>query len=396
MSEGKRFRSRIAVGTDHAGNMIYKWASGHTEEELEENRKKLLQRYVNGQEIDRDILYSAYLAQWFYRYAIQAASTRTGRPLSDSMVFNLRNAINRYIGPAFWDRRMRAITIFDLEEFMGSLRGKNKTVIGDCYRIIRDTFALAYAQGILDRNPAVALKKSAPAKKKKRRELTTSETRATLAYMEAHPEDLLMPLLYYTGMRRGEAVALKWRDIDLDAGIIHISHNLDLRTGKLGDTKSEAGVRVVPIPAQLRNALLPYQGIADALVVPAPEGGFMNSHSFTRRWNRVRVELYALAPDIQTEEIRNPYLGAGYRSDLHKDEVFVGSVLTPHFYRHNYATLLYWAGVDLLTAQSYLGHSDAGTTLQIYTHMSKVAMAKKPPQDMEKVFSSAKQLTVEL
>lgn len=40
MSEGKRFQSLIAVGTDHAGNMIYKWASGHTEEELEENRKK--------------------------------------------------------------------------------------------------------------------------------------------------------------------------------------------------------------------------------------------------------------------------------------------------------------------------------------------------------------------
>lgn len=40
MSEGKIFRSRIAVGTDHAGNMIFKWELGHTEEELEENRKK--------------------------------------------------------------------------------------------------------------------------------------------------------------------------------------------------------------------------------------------------------------------------------------------------------------------------------------------------------------------
>lgn len=64
--------------------------------------------------------------------------------------------------------------------------------------------------------------------------------------MAAHPEDLLVPLLYYTGMRRGKAVVLKWRDIDLDAGIIHISHNLDLRTEKLVDTKSEASVRVVP------------------------------------------------------------------------------------------------------------------------------------------------------
>lgn len=110
--------------------MIYKWASGYTQEELEKNKARLLQKYVTGQVVDRDILYSTYLAQWFRRYATQVASMRTGKALSYSTVYNLRNAINNYIGPAFWDRRMRAITIFDLEEFMGSLTGKARPLSG--------------------------------------------------------------------------------------------------------------------------------------------------------------------------------------------------------------------------------------------------------------------------
>ncbi len=48
-----------------------------------------------------------------------------------------------------------------------------------------------------------------------------------------------------------------------------------------------------------------------------------------------------------------------------------GSILTPHYFRHNYCSVLYNAGVDVLTAQKYLGHSDIRTTLAIYAHLSE-------------------------
>lgn len=55
-----------------------------------------------------------------------------------------------------------------------------------------------------------------------------------------------------------------------------------------------------------------------------------------------------------------------------KAEPLIGSILTAHYFRHNYATLLYDAGVDVLTAQKYLGHADPVTTLRIYTHLKKL------------------------
>ena len=45
--------------------------------------------------------------------------------------------------------------------------------------------------------------------------------------------------------------------------------------------------------------------------------------------------------------------------------------ITPHWLRHTFATILYFAGVDILTAKEQLGHSDIKTTLGIYTHLDK-------------------------
>lgn len=49
---------------------------------------------------------------------------------------------------------------------------------------------------------------------------------------------------------------------------------------------------------------------------------------------------------------------------------------TPHQLRHTYATMLYDAGVDALTAQYLLGHSDLSTTMGIYTHLSETRKSK--------------------
>ena len=45
--------------------------------------------------------------------------------------------------------------------------------------------------------------------------------------------------------------------------------------------------------------------------------------------------------------------------------------LTPHIFRHNFATMLYYAGVDVKEAQRILGHSDSRTTIEIYTHLDQ-------------------------
>lgn len=59
--------------------------------------------------------------------------------------------------------------------------------------------------------------------------------------------------------------------------------------------------------------------------------------------------------------------------------------LTPHYFRHNYVTMLYEAGVDPLIAMKIVGHADYQTTANIYTHLS-AETTKKAQVSMEKVF----------
>ena len=92
---------------------------------------------------------------------------------------------------------------------MNELKTYGKTLINDCYSILRNCFALAYAQGIIDRDPAVALKKPQPADAEERRALTDPETNAVLTLIDTHPDGLFLALLYYTGLRRGEALGLR-------------------------------------------------------------------------------------------------------------------------------------------------------------------------------------------
>ena len=59
--------------------------------------------------------------------------------------------------------------------------------------------------------------------------------------------------------------------------------------------------------------------------------------------------------------------------------------LTPHYFRHNYVTLLYESGIDPLIAMKIVGHTDYQTTANIYTHV-RDSMLKKATVNMNEVF----------
>lgn len=54
---------------------------------------------------------------------------------------------------------------------------------------------------------------------------------------------------------------------------------------------------------------------------------------------------------------------------------FRATNLTPHIFRHNYATMLYYSGVNLKEAQRLLGHSSIKITLEIYTHLAEISQS---------------------
>lgn len=379
----KRLRAQITIGHDAENKPIYKWASGYTKKELEANKEELRRKHINGAvAVQRDILFGEFVTQWFTIYKLGAASG-SGKKISASTQANYRAAINIHLFPAFAMRQMRAITSADLQAFMNSLSEYGKTLINDCFSVLRNCFALAYAQGIIDRDPAVALKKPQASESEERRALTDPEEAAVLSLIGTHQNGLLLALLYYTGMRRGEVLGLQWSDVDFAKRIIRVERDIDPHTGSIGDVKTPNSRRSVPIPNELFDMLKKRQGIGSRFIIEF-RGSFWHMTTFNLRWKAIQVELLKLAPNIESRVIETVKTKDG-------DVLVYGSILTPHYFRHNYASILYNNGVDVMSAQRFLGHSDPRTTLRIYTHLADKTAADDALK-VQNAFSAGKNL----
>ena len=161
---------------------------------------------------------------------------------------------------------------------------------------------------------------------------------------------LLVALLYYTGMRLGEALGLQWECVDFRKKVVHVRQQVNLRKGAITPPKTKESIRDIPLPDELAEMLV--RGFPQAFVFPAPDGTYYRNSSSNRLWRSLMERMAELGPDIETRED-----GA--------------SILTPHYFRHNYASILYNAGVDVLSAQKFLGHANVKVTLEIYSHLSK-------------------------
>lgn len=337
------YRTKVVIGHDRDGKPVTKYISGKTKKELEENRQEILRHYATGtQEAQREVLFSTYLSEWYELFK---------KPLiSESSRQHYYGIIHNQIIPAFSNRQLRSITSADLQRYMNGLDGMGKTTIGYHGSILKNIFEHAYANGIIDRNPAVGLKKPS-AEKESKRSLTDAETAAALKVGNEHPEGLLLLVLYYTGLRRGEALGLKWSDVDFREKTISVRRDVDFATASLGELKTKNSRRKVPIPSDLEASLRSFRSLPEMFVFPASRGGeFLSQSTFIHRWDRLMQAMAAADPSIETVDGK--------------------SILTPHYFRHNYASVLYNAGVDILAAQRFLGHADIKTTLSIYSHLS--------------------------
>lgn len=361
------YRTKVVIGHDRDGKPITKYISGKTKKELEENRQEILRHYATGAlEVQRDVSFKDYALEWYTVFKKPKVSRSTQQ--------NYESAFNQRINPWFKERQLRSITATDLQVFTNSMSGMSSSSIDDTLAIIRNTFALAYNTGIIDRNPALHIEKP-DSESESRRALTEAEKAAVLEVGKSDPEGFFLLLLYYTGLRRGEALGLRWEDVDLKEKMIAVRRDVDFATGEIGKLKSEKSERSVPIPPALEDLLRSRRGVPKSYLIPAPrDGGFMGKSTYERMWRRLskaiaNFNLKQHEKDPKTEII----------------ETKEGrSVLTPHYFRHNYCSILYNAGVDVVCAQRYMGHADITTTLRIYTHLS----AKNEDENAQKVRSA--------
>ncbi len=193
-----------------------------------------------------------------------------------------------------------------------------------------------------------------------RRPLTEKEKDLVSETYAGHRMGVPALLLLYCGLRRGELVALTWNDISTNNKCLTVNKSVAYpkNKGEIKSTKSKAGMRTIPLPDTILEAIkTARKGARSAMVCPAVDGSMMSETAFKRAWGSYLHYL-----NIQA---------GGRVASRSRAKIMVIDNLTPHMFRHTYATMLYNAGVDIKSAQRFLGHADINVTLKIYTHLSE-------------------------
>ena len=367
-SAGK-YRGRVQIGIDKDGKPINKYVSASTKRELEQKKEYARKHYIDGQPLRTDMPFYQYAEEWY--------KLKKEPFISDASRSAYRTMFNKHILPAFGLRHLRAISAGELQAFVNSFADASKSQITLAVGALKAIFASAYAEGIIERDPSVSLIRPKAKKKNERRALTDQETENVLVTMKRHEHGLFLAVLYYLGLRRGEALGLQWGDFDFDEDLVHIQRDIDFvgSTAHDGELKTAAANRFIPIPTELRAMLSKVRGFPQQYVFHTEEGQPWPQSSFKRIWLSLMQDAYCVEEREVTKETKR-------KNDIIKQ---LKPTLTPHYFRHNYATLLFEAGVEPLIAMKMLGHTDYQTTANIYTHLNS-EMMKKSSVDMEEVF----------
>jgi integrase len=214
-------------------------------------------------------------------------------------------------------------------------------------------------------NPAIYVKLPDGLPKAQKREAPEDEivkeirAKATTAYF-----GMFAFFLICTGFRKGEALAVRWNDIDFDKGTISCGQSISYRssTAKTAPPKTKSGYREVPLLPALAEVLVrpPESGDEDYVFFGDDPSKPMPKSTYDRRWRHYCIDMGFVTdePETRTSTQGKVYVVHDYKPSL-----------TAHSLRHGYATMLFEAEVDVFTAKSLMGHSDIETTMGIYTHL---------------------------
>lgn len=352
-SNTKRSDGRIAVqiylGKDENGKRKYKTVYGATQKEA--NKKADEIRAMLGKGLDVTAQNDTF-GVWCGRLML----CKKGE-ISQSY-YHILESTKNHLEPLN-NKAIADIRMFDIADLINNLAMYNpntgapssKKLLTDVKSLITQTFELAIVNRVIDYNPACSVKIPKSAPKSKRHPITDEQI--GLIEKTPHKAQIAAMIMLYAGLRRGELLALTWSDVDFNNKVILINKSIEFIKNVPNlkySAKTEAGNRIVTMPTILFD-FLRKQKKTNVYVFPGADGGIMTAAAWRTLWDTYIAEICGCKNEKGVQIMNEPF--------------------TAHQLRHTYATMLYDAGVDVLTAKELLGHSDVKTTLDIYTHLSK-------------------------
>ena len=342
-----RWEGRYTAGRDSVtGKAIYKNVLGKTQAEVKAKLKVAIEKSSSLVTIAERYTVGQWLDAWMENYAklqVRASSYKT-----------YQGFIQNHIKPALGNLPLEKLTAMDLQRLYKHLlesgrvectesrnkpKGLSVKTVRNINQMISSALNCAVEQRLIPANPT----KGCVLPKLERKEMKILPPESLGTFFEEARRSGVFELYYIdlaTGLRRGELLGLKWTDIDLSKGIIHVRRQILRQNGKIIEAplKTTNSYRNIAIGAETIEVLKGMEQ-KDEYVFPSPYGGPMSPDSVLHMLLRVlkRAGL---------ERIRF------------------------HDLRHTFSVLALQNGVDVKTLSAMLGHYSAGFTLDTYAHVT--------------------------
>ncbi|MBQ8506141.1 MAG: site-specific integrase [Clostridia bacterium] len=350
-------RMRVCIGYKDDGSPIVTQVSADTELELSDKiihtvlksarRSEFVQIMEQAAADEKPIIptFETYTEEWFRVYKVERIKKTTAG--------GYRSVIEGHFYPVWKNTPVDQITTKDIQVFLNKRKHLAEKSLKEMLTLLNSILESARIDGHIEKNPASDKRLVIPSKKKTRREALSLDAIKDIICSLHRLEEKdrrYMALLLFTGMRRGEILGLRWSDLDIQKNVIHVERNVTFPRGcnapEIGTTKTESGVRDIPIVEALYAFLRPLGGFGYIIG---------NANPITLSVHRRMMERINRTIDLH---------GA-----------------TPHVFRHSFATLLNDTGTDIKTIQAIIGDADIQTTANRYIH----ARAEKKQEAIKKV-----------
>lgn len=319
-----------------------------TQPDAKRELREALRRLDAGQPgLDSAVTFASFAATW-------ASTTLPAADVTATTRHTYEAALRLWLLPRLGARQLKRLRPSDIEAVLVALEkeGKAAQTRRTAYTVVRKVLDAAVRDGELARNPAASVPRPR-AEPTASRFLDRDTVRALLKAARGDRLEPLVTLLAYTGLRIGEALALRWEDVDLDMGFLRVTGTMARVNGQISrtSTKSARSRRAVALPApaldalktwrtsQARERLAAIVWVDDGWLFTTPIGTALDQSNAMKAYKQLAAK--AGAPSA-----------------------------TFHGLRHSAATVLLEEGVPMRVVAEILGHSSTRLTADTYSHVT--------------------------
>ena len=351
-----KLRVRVQISQNDDGSPVYRQIRADSQNDLND---RVVQAYVDSGRIweflsghhDKSVIHSMTLAEYVDKWMTIYKANK----LKPSTLATYRKHLRAHVLPAFGDRELSSITSEDIQLFLNERSHLAKKTLSCIRHFMGEIFKDAKEDGLIEKDPTASRRITIPSEKSyDRTALPLDQFREIIASLDSLSitDRRMLVLMMFTGMRRGEVLGLRWDDIDVETGLIHVRRNVTHAGGNkpvIGTPKTAKGTRDIPLDAYVLEQFQPLQ--QDGFIIGGESPITMTM--FNNTWRRIKKNV-----------------------DLHE--------ATPHILRHSYLTYLAGTDTDVKTLQTIAGHSTIGMTMNHYVHAQpeKIKDAGKKMHDL--------------